>query len=163
MSKEGIKNVLRRMPYGFYCLTSRHEDEVNAMVMNWITQVSFEPHLVAIGLQKTCFTHELVLRGRVLTVNLFKKPDVDKIKPFTKSRARNQEKMAEATYTLAPVTGCPVVEGASAYLECEVVSVIDAGGDHDIIIAKVVNAEEFAGGDVDETLTLLDLGWSYAG
>jgi len=48
-----IKSVLRRMPYGFYAVTSKSDEDVNAMVANWISQVSFEPRLVALGLKKT--------------------------------------------------------------------------------------------------------------
>ena len=51
MSADSIKDALRMMPYGFYSITSRHGDEVNAMVANWVTQVAFEPRMVAIGLQ----------------------------------------------------------------------------------------------------------------
>ena len=163
MPEEQIKNVLRRMPYGFYSLTTRHENDVNAMVINWVTQASFEPHLMAIGLQKSSFSHNLVMNGRVFTINLFNKSDVEKIKPFTKSRKKNPEKMATAQYEPAPVTGCPVLAGAAAYLECRVVSIVDIGGDHDIVIGQVINAEQLKPGEVEDTLSLLDLGWSYAG
>jgi flavin reductase (DIM6/NTAB) family NADH-FMN oxidoreductase RutF len=56
-----------------------------------------------------------------------------------------------------------VVEGAAAYLECEVRTMVDAGGDHDVVIAEVVNAGVMKPGKAEETLTLLDLGWNYAG
>ena len=52
MSENQVSEVLRRLPYGFYIITSRHGDDVNAMVLNWLTQVSFEPRMIAIGLQK---------------------------------------------------------------------------------------------------------------
>jgi hypothetical protein len=36
MSDEAIKDALNRMPYGFYSITSRSGDDVNAMVANWV-------------------------------------------------------------------------------------------------------------------------------
>ena len=51
MSDDSIKDALNLMPYGFYSITSRNGDDVNIMVANWVSQVSFEPRLVAIGLE----------------------------------------------------------------------------------------------------------------
>jgi flavin reductase (DIM6/NTAB) family NADH-FMN oxidoreductase RutF len=163
MTEDLIKDGLRMMPYGFYAITSRTEDDMNAMVANWLTQVSFEPRQMALGLQKSCYSHELIEKGGVFAVNIFRKEDEDLIKPFTKGRAKNPDKMKDASFTPAPETGCPVLEGAAAYLECRVVNIVDTGGDHDIVVGEVVAAGVAKPGEVADTLTLLDLGWSYAG
>ncbi|MGD2162116.1 MAG: flavin reductase family protein [Anaerolineales bacterium] len=163
MSEKNIKTALNMMPYGFYSITSKADDDVNAMVANWITQCSFEPRQLALGLQRTSYTHGLVEKSRVFAVNIFREEDADYIKPFTKGRAKNPDKMADATFEAAPETGCPVLEGAAAVIECEVVEIIDAGGDHDIVVGELINAQVFKEGEVGETLTLPYLGWSYAG
>jgi len=163
MSKDGMKDALKMMPYGFYGITSKADDDVNAMVANWVTQVSFEPRQIAIGMQKTCYTRTLVEEGGVFAVNIFRKEDMEALKPFTKGRAKNPDKMSEARYNPAPETGCPILEGSAAYLECRVVRIIDTGGDHDIVVGEVVAAEVAKPGEAHETLSLPDLGWSYAG
>ncbi len=163
MTEENVKALLRRMPYGFYSITSKHGDEVNAMVANWITQVSFEPRLLALGLQRTCFTYELVSQAKVFAVNFFLREDEDLIKPFTKSRAKNPEKMVGVDYAPAPETGCPILPGAAGYLECKVKEIFTTGGDHDIVLGEVIAGELLKEGSVDDTLKLPDLGWSYAG
>ena len=53
MTKDPIKEALQRIPYGFYSITSKNGDEVNAMVGNWLTQVSYEPRLVMFALAKS--------------------------------------------------------------------------------------------------------------
>jgi flavin reductase (DIM6/NTAB) family NADH-FMN oxidoreductase RutF len=163
MSKDLIKEALRMMPYGFYGITSKDEEDVNAMVANWVTQVSFEPRQLALGLQKTCYTHVLIEKGGVFAVNLFRKEDEGAIKPFTKSRAKDPEKMSNAVYEVTPETGCPILTGSAAYLECRVVRIVDTGGDHDIIVGEVVGAGVSKPGEVSEMLSLPHLGWSYAG
>lgn len=163
MSEDLVKAALKMMPYGFYSITSRAGDEVNAMVANWVTQVSFTPRQLALGLQKTCYTHGLIEQGEVFALNIFRKEDSEVIKPFTKGRAKNPDKMQEASYTPAPGTGCPVLEGSAAYVECRLVRIVDTGGDHDIVIGEVIGAGVSTPGGADETLTLPDLGWSYAG
>lgn len=163
MSDDSIKDALRMMPYGFYSITSRHGDDANAMVANWVSQVSFEPRRVALGLQKTSYSHVLIEQGRVFAINMFRKEDEEIIMPFCKSRAKFANKMDEASFTDAPETGCPVLDGAAAYVEFEVVQIIDIGGDHDIVVGKPVGAEVFTEAEASEMLTLPHLGWSYAG
>lgn len=163
MSVDHIKTVLRRMPYGFYAVTSKSDEDVNAMVANWISQVSFEPRMVALGLQKSSFTHGVIESGGVFAINIFLKDDSKKMMSFTKSRAKRPDKMATAKYSEAPETGCPILDGAAAYLECKVSQIIDIGGDHDIVIGEPVGAGVLKEGDYSESLTLVDLGWSYAG
>ncbi|OGO18247.1 MAG: hypothetical protein A2Z14_01625 [Chloroflexi bacterium RBG_16_48_8] len=97
------------MLYGFYAIKSKHGGEVNAIVANWISQASFKPRLIALCLQNTCYSDNLTEKGRVFAVNLFLKANVDSIKPFTKSRAKNPEKMKEAKFSEGPETGCPIL------------------------------------------------------
>jgi flavin reductase (DIM6/NTAB) family NADH-FMN oxidoreductase RutF len=163
MSDDSIKDALRMVPYGFYAITSRNGDELNAMVANWVSQVSFEPRLVALGLQKTSYSYGLIKQGRVFAINIFHKDDQEIMMPFCKSRAKFANKMEEATFTTAPLTGCPVLKGASAYIEFAVKKIIDIGGDHDIIVGEPVGAKVLKPAEVGDVLTLPHLGWSYAG
>ncbi len=163
MSNDPIKDALQMMPYGFYSITSREGDAVNAMVANWIMQVSFEPRLVAMAIQKKSYSFGLIQKEGVFAVNIFNKQDAEVLKLFTKGRAKNPEKMKGVNFTPGPQTGCPILEGAAAYLECEVIAIHDDGGDHNLVVGKVINADVFKPGDANETLTLPDLGWSYAG
>jgi flavin reductase (DIM6/NTAB) family NADH-FMN oxidoreductase RutF len=158
-----IKNALRLMRYGFYSLTSRNGDDVNAMVANWVMQCSFEPRLVAVGLQKGSYTHDLIQEGGVFAVNIFKTADVEAMKPFTKGRAKRPDKMEAAAYTPAPETGCPVLAGAAAFVECRMRQLVDVGGDHDILVGEVVGGAVLKEAETADILTLVDLGWSYAG
>ena len=163
MPGDPIKEALNRIPYGFYSLTSRFEDDANAMVFNWFSQVSFSPRLVAVGLAKKAYTYEMINKSGVFAVNIFNKEDQDALTLFSKARAKRPDKMENAVYTPGPETGCPILEGAAAYLECKVVQMVDAGGDHDILIGEVINAGILKSGDVNDTLSLPYIGWSYAG
>lgn len=163
MSENEIKEMLQRIPYGFYSITSKDGDEVNAMVANWLFQTSFEPKLLALGLQKTSYTYDLISKGRVFAVNLYLSDDEEAIKPFTKGRSKNPEKMAGVEYSSAPATGCPILPGAAGFIECRVKEIFITGGDHDIVLGEVVGGGVLKKGSVDDTLSLIDLGWSYAG
>ena len=163
MSDDKIKDALRMMPYGFYAFTTKNGDDLNAMVVNWVSQVSFTPRLIAVGLQKTSYSHGVVSEGQVFGLNLFLNEDKEAIMGVTKGRSKNPDKMEEADYTNAPETGVPVLEGCAAYIECKVTQIIDVGGDHDIVIGEAVNADVLKEGEPEDMLSLVKLGWSYAG
>jgi flavin reductase (DIM6/NTAB) family NADH-FMN oxidoreductase RutF len=163
MSDDPVKDALKMMPYGFYSITSRSGDEVNAMVANWVTQASFEPRLMAMGLQKSAYSHRLIEQGGVFAINIFRSEDQEAIMPFTKSRSKNPDKMTGAKYVEGPETGCPILEGAAAYIECKVVNMVDNGGDHDLLVGEVVGGGVEKEAEVAEVLSLVTLGWSYAG
>jgi len=163
MSNDPIKDVLNRIPYGFYSITSRAGDEVNIMVATWLMQSSFEPRLLTLALQKTSHTHSLVEQGRVFAVNIFNVDDQEAIKNFTKGREKDPDKVKNASYKPGPETGCPILDSAAAYLECRVQQIIDVGGDHDLVVGEIVGAGERKPGEAEDCLTLLDIGWSYAG
>jgi len=163
MSDDPIKDALKMIPYGFYSITSRNGDTRNVMVANWLMQTSFEPRQVALGLAKKAYSHGLITDGEAFVVNIFKKADAETIKPFSKSHAKNPDKFNDVHYSDGPETGVPVLDEAAAYLECKVVGRLDAGGDHEIIVGEVVGAGVRKAGEPTDTLTLPDLGWSYAG
>lgn len=163
MSDDKIKDALRMMPYGFYAFTTKNGDDVNAMVVNWVSQMSYTPRLVAVGLSKTAYSYNLVKEGEVFGLNLFLTKDKEAIMGVTKGREKNPDKMKEADYTTAPETGVPILAGAAAYIECKVTQIIDVGGDHDIVVGEAINADVTKEGEPADVLSLVELGWSYAG
>ena len=163
MSEENISAVLKLMPYGFYPVGSHNEDDDNIMVLNWITQASFEPQLVVLGIQKSSHSYGLIKKSKVFSVNIFSKADQDAVKPFTKSRAKKPDKMEGVEFERAPETQCPLLPQAAAFIECQVREIFETGGDHNLVLAEVVNAELRKELDVEEALTLSKIGWDYAG
>ena len=163
MSEDQTKEALKMMPYGFYAISSRNEEEQNVMVANWVMQSSFEPRQVVAGIQKTSFSHGILEKDGSFVIHLFHKENSDAIRPFTKGRAKNPEKFANAEYTPGPVTGAPVLAGAAGYIECRVLQILDTGGDHSLVVGEVVGGAVLREMDASEALSLPQLGWSYAG
>ena len=163
MSDDKIKDALRMMPYGFYAFTTKSGDDVNAMVVNWVTQMSYAPRLLAVGIQKSCYSRGLLAVGGAFGLNLFLQADSDAIMGVTTGRAKKPEKMDAAEYTAASETGVPVLAGCAAFIECKVTQIIDVGGDHDIVVGEAINADVMKEGAPPDVLSLTQLGWSYAG
>ena len=59
MNEEAKRTALRMIPYGMYILTTKSQDgqEVGAATVNWLTQTSFAPPLVAVGVKADSSSH----------------------------------------------------------------------------------------------------------
>ena len=51
MDADAKKTTLRMIPYGIYVLTAESDDGIAAATVNWVTQTSFDPPLVVVGVK----------------------------------------------------------------------------------------------------------------
>jgi flavin reductase (DIM6/NTAB) family NADH-FMN oxidoreductase RutF len=134
------RRVMWTFPSGLYVIGSRDGERRNAMTANWVTQISSDPKLVAVSVEKEAFTHELIAAGGVFTVNVIDREDRAIVRKFTKP-----VEVDEANHTLNELpfhdgrTGAPVLDQALGFVECEVRQQVDAG-DHTLFVGEVVDA-----------------------
>ncbi|MDP7346375.1 MAG: flavin reductase, partial [Anaerolineales bacterium] len=64
MDADAKKTVLRKITYGLYVLTASAGDELAAGTVNWLSQASFTPPLVMIGVKTDSGVHALIERSR---------------------------------------------------------------------------------------------------
>ena len=134
------RRVLWSLPYGLYVVGSRDRDRRNAMTLNWATQVSFEPKLIGIGVEKPAFTHELIAAGGVFCLNTIDREDRAIVRKFTKPVDVDAE---ARTLNGVPfrdgVTGAPILTQAVAWVDCAVRQAVDAGN-HTFFIGEIVDS-----------------------
>lgn len=134
------RRVLWSMPYGLYVVGSRAGDRRNAMTLNWATQVSFEPKLVGIGIEKPALTHELVDEGGAFSLNTIDREDKAIVRKFTKPVDIDLDAGTLNGFAFREgVTGVPILTQAVAWVECEVRQRVDTGN-HTFFIGEVIDA-----------------------
>ncbi|HZR81124.1 MAG TPA: flavin reductase family protein [Candidatus Binatia bacterium] len=160
MDAAAKKTALRMIPYGLYVLTSESGDDgVTASTVNWVTQASFEPPLVVIGVKKDSSAYKIVSETRFFALNVLGKGQQALAFNFFKPATRDGDTIGGQPVRRGQ-TGAPILVDAVAAIECQVVDLL-AGGDHAIVVGEVVNAEvarAIDGRPDDATLTLKDLG-----
>jgi len=133
--QELLSNVIST---GVYIITVRSGERINGMTAAWVTQVSFKPKLVVVSIAPARYTHSLIQESGFFCINTLSEDDVELAKKFGFVSGRNEDKFKGINYTNA-LKGSPIIEGVKAYVECEVVSSVDAG-DHTLFIGQVVDA-----------------------
>ena len=159
MDLQAKKIALRKIPHGVYVIGVMQDGQLNAFTGTWLTQVSFTPPLVALGVRKDSHSLEMMKQSRVFSVNLLGKDQKSVAEHFVKPATAHGEKLQSVAHRLGK-TGAPILEEAIAYFECEVREIANERGDHALVIGEVVEA----GVPKDEpALTLMDTGWHYGG
>ena len=134
------RRVLWTMPSGLFVVGSRAGERRNAMTMNWATQVSFDPKLVAVSIEKAALTHELIGEGGVFALNIVDREDRASVRKFTKPVEVDADARTLNGFPFHDgVTGAPVLDGAVAWVECRVRQQVDVG-DHTLFVGEVVEA-----------------------
>ncbi len=158
MDDEAKSIALNQIGYGLYVIGSRAGGELNGMTANWVTQISFDPTLVAIAIQNGSKTRELIEKGKVFSINIIAADDKALLARFIKHQRRVGNKLGEDEIEEG-VTGAPILKMALSFVECRVLSQ-QTPGDHTLFIGEVVNAGVHREGS---PICLEDTGWSYGG
>jgi flavin reductase (DIM6/NTAB) family NADH-FMN oxidoreductase RutF len=158
------RRVLWKMPSGLYVIGSTDKaSRRNGMTLNWLTQVSFDPKLVGIGVENTAVTHELIEASGVFSVCFVDREDRAIVRKFTKPVAVDLEArtLNDIPYFDGPATGAPVLSQSVAYLECEVRNTVPVGN-HSFFVAEVVDAK-FLKDEETPVLRMEDTRMNYGG
>lgn len=159
MNQDAKKKVLRSIVYGLYAFGVRANDEMHAMTVNWVTQSSFEPPMIAIAIENESHSLPMLRTAGAFALSILPTGARQLAGKLGRSSANVPNKLADAPYHAAPVSGAPVLDEATGWLDCRVVSE-QPSGDHVLVVAEVVEA----GVQTDaETLTLRETGFRYAG
>ncbi|MEE8369408.1 MAG: flavin reductase family protein, partial [Dehalococcoidia bacterium] len=171
--EQEVKQVMDEMPYGLYIVGSKMDAEVNGMMADWVMQVSISPRLVAVSFENDARTLQNLRESRVFTVNLLSQDQdgMDVAAKFAqpyygaKVKGRTPPTSEEIHHKLVGVRhskskrGCPVLEAAMAWLECEVEQFLPVG-DHIMVIGRVVDGRVVRSA---EPLTSAYTGYTYSG
>ena len=165
MDPQVKKQALRTFTYGLYAVSCADGDEVNAFTANWLSQVSFDPPLVAVSIENETKTLPMILRSRAFLVNVLRTDAQDSAKPnggsaaqLGKSALKAPTKLENIAWTPGP-GGAPILREALSWVACKVLHTVEAG-DSTLVIGEVVDAGVLGEG---ESLTMNEAGFRHAG
>lgn len=114
--KAAILPAIFKISYGLFVVTSVHEGKINGQICNTVFQVTSEPLIVALGVNKSTYTHELIQNSGIVGISTLGPEHVDLVRRFGYSSGRQMDKFAGVEFILGS-TGAPLIKGAVAHLE----------------------------------------------
>lgn len=158
MDSQLKKQVLRTFTYGLYAVSCANEGEINACTVNWLSQVSFEPPLIAVSIENNTKSLPMILRSRAFLINVLRSGDRELAGKLGKSALKVPDKLAGIAYSPGP-GGAPILQDALAWVACTVRHTVEAG-DSTLVVAEVVDVGMQGEG---EPLTMNEAGFRHAG
>ena len=153
-----IADAMLDVVYGLAIVGSKSEGgEPNGMTGNWMTQVSFDPRIFAVAVQADAHTRQNIESTKVFSVSILPEGSKDLSLKFTQKSSSGEGRL-EGEPVSYKETGTPILDAATAWIECRVVDQIEPG-DHVVFFGEVVAGGKSAG----TATTLRDTGMSYAG
>ena len=160
LDPQAKKAVLRQFTYGLHAVTAAHDGERGVFTANWLTQVSFDPPLIALSVELESSTLPLIrTSGRFAVCPLAEgQRELAGALGRPKSKAGDKFEAADL-HVLETESGVPVLADALGWIACQVISEIPAG-DSVLLLAEVIEAAVQHDG---EPLSMRTAGFRHAG
>ena len=136
-----FRETLGNFPTGVVAITALVDGEPAGMVVGSFTSVSLDPPLVAYLPTKTSESYARIRRADRFCVNVLSVEQEELSRLFA---SRGVDKFASIGWSLS-AHGSPRLDGAVAWIDCAVDHTLE-GGDHDIVIGRVLALESSRGG-----------------
>lgn len=153
---EAIIETLGKITYGLYVLTAKKGEEINGMIASWVSQVSYDPPLVMVGVRKNRYTHKMIEETGIFALHVLAKEDINLVSRF---KWPDPKKKFEGLKWTTKTTGAPILEQTLAYMDCKLTDTVNTG-DHTLFIGQIIEAYTLKQG---VPLTSLDYGKVYLG
>jgi flavin reductase len=156
LTPEEYRTTLGLFATGITVVTTCHEDLLHGMTANAFASVSLDPFLVLVCVDREAGMHSLLPETQTFAVTVLSADQEQESIWFASAdRHASTDQFKGVSWQPAPVSGCPVLTGGVAFLDCRVTEV-HAGGDHSIFIGEVVDL-----GTLEATEPLLYFGGAY--
>ena len=142
MSSSLDSNALFKISYGLYCLTASESGKNNGCIINTVVQVTASPLKIAVCVNKTNYTHEMIVNTGVFNVSvLTESTPFSVFERFGFASGRDTEKFADFDAWTAAENGLPyLTEHTNAFYSAKVIEQVDCGT-HTMFIAEVTQAK----------------------
>ena len=132
---------LFKLSYGMCILSSKKNGRFNACIVNTVFQLTPEPPMVAVSVNRECLTHEYITDSKVFTVSILSQQAPKSfIGRFGFRSGRDIDKFEQVNHKMGKTNAPIILDNTVAFLEAEVTETIDIVS-HTLFIAKIVACE----------------------
>ncbi len=135
------KTAFFKISYGLYIISARADGKNNGQIVNTVFQVSAEPPLIAVSVNKENYTHEFIEKsGKFSITVLSEETPMSFIGKFGFKSGRDIDKFEGINYELSERDIPLVLENAVACFELDLINKVDVST-HTLFIGKVIDAK----------------------
>ena len=121
---------------GVTIMTTTAEGRMHGMTVSAFASQSLDPLLILVSVERSTTMHKLVMESRAFAINILGEQAEGTARFFADNARLSGPEFEEGAYQLG-VTGSPILEEATAYLEATLDRTLEAG-DHTIMVGRVI-------------------------
>jgi flavin reductase (DIM6/NTAB) family NADH-FMN oxidoreductase RutF len=129
-------NALGQIPGGLFILTSQFDGRSGGVPVRWVQQCSSAPPMITVALYKGQAVEMLIRDSHFFTLCQVSADDRFLLCKFN-GQHHNGDDALLALMTRAAPSGCPIIDRALSYLDCEVVRHVELDCDYRIYVGQV--------------------------
>ena len=137
-----IAALFHQLTVGVYVIGVADAARRDGFTAAWVTQVSFDPLLLALSINPDHASYPLLHAGGGFTVNVLKRGQLELARRFGTQSGREHDKLAGLRWRPGS-NGAPILDDALAYFDCELTGRM-RGGDHELVLGRVIDGRILA-------------------
>jgi ferric-chelate reductase [NAD(P)H] len=144
---------LFNLSYGMCIVSSKKIDKINGCIVNTVFQITPEPAMIAVSVNRENLTYEYIAESRVFAVSILAEgTPLEFTGRFGFRSGRNMDKFQAVSCKIG-ITGAPIVlDNTVGFIEVEVTDAVDVET-HTLFIGKIVACETIDDSKVPMTYT----------
>lgn len=143
MRNEMDNAIAKKLTYGLFVLTAREGDKDNGCIIDTAIQVADNPAQISISVEKTCYTHNMIMNTGEFTVSIISESaDLELFQLFGYQSGEDVNKFADFTACRRGSNGIYyITKGTNAYISVKVTKKEDLNS-HTLFIGEIIESEE---------------------
>lgn len=137
ISSDLFRGVLGHFASGVVVIAGHGPRGPAGLAVQSFSALSQEPPMVMFAVDRSSKSWPVVADSRRFVVSILAADQHEVARCFSRS---GTDKFASVAWSQAPVTSAPAIDGAVAWVECELADV-HVGGDHQIVTADVLGLQ----------------------
>jgi flavin reductase (DIM6/NTAB) family NADH-FMN oxidoreductase RutF len=144
MNKIEFSDVLATIPYGVSVVTTGRGGVENGLTVSWMSQVSFDPPMIMVAVDKLHYSLDLLRSTKNFCVNLLGEGQLALAGRFAKQAIAGEDKLSQVAQRPAN-SGAAILTDSVAYFDCEISAIVETG-DHLLVVGRIEDAAVLTGG-----------------
>jgi ferric-chelate reductase [NAD(P)H] len=144
---------LFNLSYGMCVVSSKRIDKLNGCIVNTVFQITPEPAMIAVSINRENLTYEYIIESRVFAVSILTEgTPLEFTRRFGFRSGKDVDKFQGVNYKIG-ITGAPIIlDNTVGFIEAEVTDAIDVET-HTLFIGKIVACETIDDSKIPMTYT----------
>ncbi len=136
------KKAIYKLSYGLFVLTANKDGKDNGCIINTAIQVTSEPNIISIAVNKNNLTHDMIMDTRKLTVSVISRDaDFELFKRFGFQSGKTADKFVGFSDCRRGANDTMIItKGTNAFISAWVQKTVDMGT-HTVFYAQVTDME----------------------